>query len=256
MDYFKTFWAALCLAFSSVCFSAEIAIIIDDIGNSESDQQALNLPPEVALSLLPFTPHAQQIGHHALQQQRDLLLHVPMEAHYKNHYLGPGALTAQMDEQALKQQLQQAIVSLPFIQGMNNHMGSKLTSMAEPMRWTMETLAQHELFFVDSRTTKHTVAEAKANAVGVPVLRRHVFLDNIRSSAAIAKQFEFALKLARSGRSVVIIGHPYPETLDYLEQRLSQPLAAVNLVPITSLVPMSEGALARQKALKSGALTQ
>ncbi|MCE0557348.1 MULTISPECIES: divergent polysaccharide deacetylase family protein [unclassified Motilimonas] len=233
------------LMLSIPCNAANLAIIIDDIGNSEHDFQALKLPSEVAFSLLPFTPQALTIGQQAWAQNRDMLLHIPMEAVANNQLLGPGALRADMSEQELKHKLEQAIIALPFIQGMNNHMGSKLTTMAEQMRWTMETLRHHELFFLDSRTSKNTLAESTAQSLGVPVLRRHVFLDNLRSRAAIEKQFNLALKLARSGRDVVIIGHPYPETLSFLQQRLSQPIAPVNLVNITELMPLAEAAIAK-----------
>ncbi|MFO6424230.1 divergent polysaccharide deacetylase family protein [Motilimonas sp. KMU-193] len=232
---------------SPLAQSANIAIIIDDIGNSELDYQALELPSQVALSLLPFTPQALSIGQQAWAQERDLLLHIPMEAVGKNNYLGPGALRADMDEVELKTQLERAIISLPFVQGINNHMGSKLTTMADPMRWTMETVRRHELFFLDSRTSKNTVAERTAQALGVPVLRRHVFLDNLRSRSAIERQFNLALKLAQSGRDVVIIGHPYPETLAFLQQRLNQPLGAVSLVSLSQLMPLTEQAIAQNR---------
>lgn len=238
--------ALLCL-FSSLAQGANIAIIIDDIGNSEHDYQALKLPSQVALSLLPFTPQALTIGQQGWAQDRDLLLHVPMEAMGKNHYLGPGALRADMNEAELKSQLERAIISLPFVQGINNHMGSKLTTMVEPMRWTMETVRRHELFFLDSRTSKNTVAERTAQALGVPVLRRHVFLDNLRNRNAIERQFNLAIKLAKGGRDVVIIGHPYPETLTFLLQRLSQPLDGVTLVNLSQLMPLPEQAIAQHQ---------
>jgi len=232
----------LCIAFYLFlppAHAANIAIVLDDIGNSEHDYQALELPSEVAFSLLPFTPESMRIGQQAWAQNRDLLLHVPMEAMAKNAFLGPGALRVDMDEQQIKQQLTQAILALPFIQGINNHMGSKLTTMADPMRWTMEVLYQHELFFLDSRTSKDTVAESTALSLGVPVLRRHVFLDNLRSHAAIEKQFNIALKLAKGGRDVVIIGHPYPETVAFLKVRLSQSIAPVTLINISELMPVA-----------------
>ncbi|MCE2573522.1 divergent polysaccharide deacetylase family protein [Motilimonas eburnea] len=242
----RAFVALLCFL-SSISFAANIAIVLDDIGNSTLDYQALKLPRQVAFSLLPFTPEALAIGQQAWAQERDLLLHIPMEAVGKNKYLGPGALRADMNETELKAQLTRAIISLPFVQGINNHMGSKLTTMADPMRWTIEIVRNNELFFLDSRTSKHTLAEQTAQVLGVPVLRRHVFLDNLRSQAAIERQFNHALTLARAGRDVIIIGHPYPETLSFLQHRLNQPLGAVNLVNISQLMPIAEPALAQQQ---------
>ena len=47
-----------------------------------------------------------------------------------------------------------------------------------------------------------------------------MFLDNERTTAAIDSAFHRALRLARKQGVALIIGHPYPQTLDYLEQRL------------------------------------
>src|SRR5690606_23401116 len=51
-------------------------------------------------------------------------------------------------------------------------------------------------------------------------LRRHVFLDNERTEAAIADQFEQLVNLARTRGLAVGIAHPYPETLTVLSQAL------------------------------------
>ncbi len=221
---------------SSFAQQGNLAIVIDDIGNNLADFQALELPVEVSFSVLPFTPQAYEISLQAYKQHRDVLLHVPMEAN-SGKRLGPGALTEDMTEQELKYKLEQSIESLPFVMGVNNHMGSRLTRLDAPMRWTMEVLQRHDLFFLDSRTTRHTIAEKTAEQFGIPTLRRHVFLDNLRTPAALEKQFNWALSLAQPGQSIVMIAHPYPETLAFLSERLKQPLPAARLVAISDILP-------------------
>ena len=87
--------------------------------------------------------------------------------------------------------------------------------------WLMRSLSRHgKLFFVDSRTTKETVALRMANEAGVPGVKRDVFLDHDPSPKAIEYQFDRLLRLARKNGYAVAIGHPYPATLAMLERRL------------------------------------
>ena len=51
----------------------------------------------------------------------------------------------------------------------------------------------------------------------LPSTRRDIFLDNQRDPSAIEKQFERLIKLAKKQHVAVAIGHPYPETLEFLE---------------------------------------
>ena len=61
---------------------------------------------------------------------------------------------------------------------------------------------------------------AEAQRIGLASLSRDIFLDDERTTEAITAQFEAAIKLAHKQGSVVMIGHPYPMTLDVLEREL------------------------------------
>ena len=117
-------------------------------------------------------------------------------------------------------------------------MGSLLTQKTEQMQWLMEELARHkDLFFVDSRTTPLTVAYRQAVHEGLHSLRRNIFLDNDTDIAAINRQFIKLLAIARLRGSAVAIGHPYPETLTYLENMLpALPLLGIRLLPASQLI--------------------
>jgi polysaccharide deacetylase 2 family uncharacterized protein YibQ len=91
------------------------------------------------------------------------------------------------------------------------------------------------MFFVDSFTTPQSVAMQIAAERGIAAARRHVFLDNDRSTEAIARAFADLAARARRDGLAVGIGHPYPETLAYLETKLAE-LEAEQIV----LIPVSE----------------
>jgi len=224
------------------CFAkqpTQLAIVLDDIGNSQHDLLALQLPPAITFSVLPYTPYAKSIAKFAISQERELLLHVPMQAKAYNEKLGKGALMLNMQEFAFKAELNKAVQYLPDATGINNHMGSRLTEHVKQMQWTMEVLNKQGLYFLDSRTTAQTIAESTANISGTPALRRHVFLDNIKTMAAMDKQLQRAIELGKKQFSVVIIAHPYPETIHFLSQTFKQKRSDVELVSLRELLPQS-----------------
>ncbi|WP_084546008.1 divergent polysaccharide deacetylase family protein [Marinomonas profundimaris] len=197
-----------------------IAILIDDLGyNRQGMTSSLALPSEVALAILPETPFARATALTAKEQKRITLLHAPME-NQRELKLGPGGLYAKMTEQELKATLNKDLDGLPGIQGVNNHMGSLLTTKEDSMKWVMETLKGRSLFFIDSLTSPKSVARKTAQEYGLKTVSRDVFLDNIRTEQAIDKQFSRLIKLAKRHGSALAIGHPYPETMAYLKKRL------------------------------------
>lgn len=228
---------------------AELAIVLDDMGYKRNDLQALSLPKEITFSILPFTPQGKLIAKKARQQGRELLLHVPMQAKSHNEKLGQGALLSNMPEKEFKAVLQRALHYLPYAQGINNHMGSTLTEQIKPMRWTMEVLQAQGLYFLDSRTTTETIAESTAKILGIPTLRRHVFLDNIKTEQAMSKQLQHAMRLSRENKAVVIIAHPYPETLHFMQQKFNKPTADFRLITLNQLFPETQRlAMAKKKS--------
>ncbi|MEO9275089.1 divergent polysaccharide deacetylase family protein [Marinomonas sp. 5E14-1] len=216
---------------------AVIAILIDDLGyNRQGMETSLALPKEVALAILPETPYAQKTAITSQEQQRITLLHAPME-NQRELALGPGGLYAKMTKEELKTTLKQNLDGLPGVQGVNNHMGSLLTTKADSMTWVMEVLQGRSLFFIDSLTSSKSVAEKIAKEHGLKTVTRDVFLDNIRTEQAIDKQFSRLIKLARRHGSALAIGHPYPETTSYLKKRLeSLEQDGVVLVPLSRIL--------------------
>lgn len=231
------------LPFKSV-YAADIALIIDDIGYKSDDINAFTLPSEVTFSILPHTPYSLSFSQLAEQQQREVMMHVPMEA-LSGKTLGPGALTSNMLPNAIKASLAAAHKSVPNAIAINNHMGSKLTQLTLPMTATMEYLHEKGLYFVDSRTTRYSRAESIADKLGVPNLHRHVFLDHIPEPKHIAMQFKRLRRVANKYGQAVGIAHPHPQTLSYLKLHLpALAKQGIRLVPLSDLMLGKHGQLA------------
>ncbi len=237
MPYLLYLLTLIFLTFSNItqAESLRVAIIIDDIGYRVTDKQALTLPGNVTYSILPHTPFGKRLAIAANHQNKDVLLHIPMEAE-NGKRLGPGGLTSNMNEQDIKASLALSLDEIPFAIGINNHMGSYLTKQYQPMAWTMQFLKEHQLFFLDSKTSDHSLAEQAALDIGVPVRNRHIFLDNQLTDEYIYQQFLQLIDQAIHHKNAIGIAHPHPETIATLT-RLIPTLKKYNieLVPLSAL---------------------
>ncbi|HHM04254.1 MAG TPA: divergent polysaccharide deacetylase family protein [Gammaproteobacteria bacterium] len=224
-----------------------IAIIIDDLGDSLTQgRRAIALPGPVAYAVLPRTPHARHLAQLAHSRNKEVMLHLPMEA-TSERPLGAGGITLNMNQTELVKTLEQDLADVPHVVGINNHMGSLVTRHPGHMLWLMREINRlGNLFFIDSRTTRATVAEQVADEVGVPNLRRDVFLDADPDPAAIASEFMRLVRLAHRRGMALGIGHPYPTTLAFLQRQLPYLDAyGVRMVPVSTLVKRSNPAPTR-----------
>ncbi len=199
----------------------KLIIIIDDLGdNYHLGKRVLELPVALNLAFLPNTPFASQLAEKAHTMGHDIMLHLPMEATTRPDLLGKGALVTRHNAEQAKAIFAQNLEQIPHVQGFNNHMGSRLTGSESHMAWVMEFASQKQLYFVDSRTAANSVAFRFAQQAGIPSLDRDIFLDPDKNPDTIARQWRRALELAEKTGQVVMIGHPYRETIRLLEKEL------------------------------------
>jgi len=196
----------------------------------------LSLPGHLTAAILPHTPHAKLISEIATEQGHDIIMHLPMEAFTRPDLLGPGALMADMDQTALVDQFERSIASIPNVIGFNNHMGSLLTEDTERMRWLMDEAKNKSFFFLDSKTSQASIAENIASQMGVPSIGRDIFLDHKGLHSSIADQFVRLKNIARKNGQVVVICHPYPETLAFLSDNIDQLAEEFELVGLSALL--------------------
>ncbi len=213
------------LALTSPVLYAEatISIIIDDMGYRLAlGRRAVNLPGVMTYAFLPHAPHSKFLAKKVHAQHKQVMLHQPMTAE-SHRNMGPGGLDMGMNAAQLASVLAGNLASVPYVEGVNNHMGSLLTQQKSIMDLFMQTLARRgQLFFIDSRTTSASVALMEARENGIASASRDVFLDDDRSPLMINRQLDILVRKARRRGYALAIGHPYPETVDVLEARLPQ----------------------------------
>jgi polysaccharide deacetylase 2 family uncharacterized protein YibQ len=199
-----------------------LAIVIDDLGSDRAQADTLfRLSYPLTISILPHHSNSSEIAEEAHRRGYEVMLHLPMASYAgdkdESIELHPG-----MDASSVGNAFVAMLDTVPYASGVNNHEGSLGTSNQRLMDELMPLLRQHQLFFIDSRTTAATVAETTAHAAGVPAASRNVFLDDDQSAAAIRKQFALAIRDAREKGSALAIGHPHPETLQVLAEMLPE----------------------------------
>jgi polysaccharide deacetylase 2 family uncharacterized protein YibQ len=243
--YFLLIWAIVSV--QSIAQTSQVAIVIDDMGYRYTDKQALTLPGAITYAVLPHTTYGKKLALKANSTNHDVLIHVPMESENRKK-LGPGALTSNMDEQAFKLSLTKSFAEIPFAIGINNHMGSYLTQLYQPMAWTMTFLKQNNLLFLDSKTSPHSKAQQAAIDYGVPVKARHIFLDNELTDQYISQQFKQLINFAQKHQTAIAIAHPHPETVATLNKLIPTLKShGIELVPLSHLYQTSSSTIIKPR---------
>ncbi len=215
----------------------KVALVIDDLGYAPPELVrrlcALRIPFSAAvLPYLEFSRESAALVHEAGQE---VLLHLPMEGG-PDADPGPDALKLSQDEATVRALVRKALLEVPYRRGVNNHMGSRFTTDPQRMDWVLDELKREKLFFLDSRTTKDTVAWERARRMGVRSAQRQVFLDDDKAEAELRRQWERALALARQEGQAIVIGHIYPETMEVLERWIPEVRGQVRFVRVSELV--------------------
>lgn len=156
-----------------------LALVIDDMGYKKSiGSQLLDLDMPISFAFLPFGPHTDILVKKARQKNKDILLHMPMEAMDSKWDPGPGALFTSMTRQEIKKRTEEALQSMHPVIGVNNHMGSRFTANRAGMEPCLAFIEEKNLFFLDSLTSSQSVGYSLAREMGLRTAKRDLFIDN------------------------------------------------------------------------------
>lgn len=228
------------VGYMSLCHSAQLALVIDDFGYREhNEEQIISLSPNITVAVLPNSPNAKKMALLAHKKGNDVIIHLPMAPMGKQP-LERDTLIPSMSEDEIHRIVSEAVEKVPYAIGINNHMGSLMTSDLIGMRKVMKSLSHYSLFFLDSKTIAKSQAIVAAKEYRVATVVRDVFLDDSQDEKSIALQFDLAIKQARKNGSAVAIGHPYPSTVKVLKDKLSHLPDDIQLIKVSTLVKQPE----------------
>ena len=217
-----------------------VAIIIDDMGSSKRRaRELINLEAPITLSFFPLSRNSRKLAQEASEKGKEVILHMPMEPHgFPEINPGKGALLMSMAEGELHRQIHENLEAIPFIKGVNNHMGSRFMEDDQRVSILIKELKERNLFFLDSRTTPKTVGYRIAKKMGIKTGQRDVFLDNNSYDEAEIKKNILALaKIAKTEGKAIGIGHPHPATIKSLREMIPKlKKRGVEIVPLSQIM--------------------
>ncbi len=199
-----------------------VAIIIDDLGyNLEMINSLVEINKPLTLSIIPHLRHSLQTAKIAHNKGYEVMLHLPMEPeNYPQKNPGVGALLIKMTPDEIYRTVLRDISSIPYIKGVNNHMGSRATQDYNMMQEVLRVIKEQNLYFVDSQTSEHTVAYQVAKKMGIPSAIRTLFIDEIQDMAYTEREIKSLYEYANKNGYAIGIGHAYPTTIQTLKKVL------------------------------------
>lgn len=216
--------------------AGKLALVIDDFGyRPAQENKVLQLPPQISVAVLPDATHAREMAEKAHQRGHEVLIHLPM-APLSKQPLEKNTLRPDMSSEEIARIIHDAVTKVPYAVGLNNHMGSAMTSSLPGMQKVMQVLNHYNFYFLDSMTIASSQSTRAAEGTSVKVVKRRVFLDDTQNEADIRKQFLRAVHLAQRDGSAIAIGHPHPTTVKVLQQMLPTLPADITLVRPSQLL--------------------
>ncbi|MFH1158929.1 MAG: divergent polysaccharide deacetylase family protein [Pseudomonadota bacterium] len=216
-----------------------IAVVVDDMGvdRRQSERAVRTLNPSVTLSYLPYSPHVQEQADAAMALGHEIILHLPLEPDRGTVNPGPNHLSIGMTKEQMQKHLLANLDGFRGYVGVNNHMGSRFSRDRPGVGIVMEEIRKRGVFFLDSRTTRHTILRKAAQEHGISATYRDVFLDHVEKPEFVAAALDKVENIARLKGSAVAIGHPKDMTLEALEAWLPEvETRGFQLVPLSEVL--------------------
>jgi len=223
----------------------KVVIIVDDIGMSKSSvDKLLKIPAPLTIAVLPNLPYSEYAAREANKKGREVMLHLPMEPKESSGYTavdaGEDALIVGLPKSEIQRRIDRNLSSVPYIQGVNNHMGSKFMESGELLELVMKEIKANDLFFVDSMTSAASMGSEVARKFGVRSAERDVFLDDAsKGSSYVKSQLRYLVRVSQNKGYAIGICHPYPDTVKALSEMIPHMQEEVEIASVSTLLDHS-----------------
>jgi len=202
--------------------SGLIAIIIDDFGYfwDERVNELMKMEIPMAFAVIPGHEHSERIALESLNNQKELILHLPMEPIKQQGRAENFLLKGKMTENEMRNIIEAALNGVPGASGINNHQGSKMTGDLRGIKRFLAVIRPLNLYFIDSVTHASSVAYTEALQMGIPASRRTIFLDDSEDNKTIEYRLDELKKRARDEGRAIGIGHVNAKMISALKKEI------------------------------------
>ena len=197
-----------------------IGLIIDDFGyrNDHVSNGFLNLSGKLTYAIIPGHEYSQMFSKKAYDAGYEIIVHMPMENIGKTYGEEEYVLMSYFQDDEIKDRISSAFDQLPESIGLNNHQGSRGTADSRVMTLLAGVIKEKKKFFIDSRTTRNSLAETTMRKYNVATNKRDIFLDNELDEEKINAQLLKLAELSEEKGIAIGIGHVKPQTLSVLKR--------------------------------------
>lgn len=223
--------------------SALLAIVVDDFGGWDRSgvDELLQSNCPITCAILPFVDNSQTDYARAVENGKEVILHMPMQAHVNlpQSWYGPVYIENNDSGETAISKIEKCLQTMPKAKGFNVHIGSGAIKNLELMQALYEYSEKNNLPFLDSRTNLgDTCEQACANAHSI-YLGRDVFLEPNKNKAyqSVLARLDEAANIAKDKGYAIAIGHVGPEGGVFTAQAIRDFCKKDNGVKI---VPLSE----------------
>lgn len=217
---------------------AKVAIVMDDFGYSKNNIETLfGINEPVTLSILPDLRYSREIASMARSRGCEAILHLPLEPHRKDVKEEADTIKGGMSDKEIVERLDKEMLSVPGLEGVSNHMGSKSTEDAALMSVILNHLKARGLYFFDSITSEKSVCEDIARSIGLRYAKRDIFLDNSTDISRIERQVSLLRKLALKRGRAIAVCHDRKNTVAVLAREMPEMAKeGIDFVPVSEMV--------------------
>ena len=218
----------------------QLAIVVDDFGmkNNKLFDAFCGLNDNITFAILPDQKYSKQVMNKAAETGHETMIHIPMEPiSYPKNNPGANAIYVQLSENEIKRRMRSYIKQFPLCIGANNHMGSFATTDESVMKIVLQVLKDHNLYFIDSRTSQSSIAYDVAKRMLIPTFENQFFLDTPSiTNQTVAKKLKQLKYLAKSKDKILVITHCTTQKRYELLKEFIDEVEKLNF----ELVPVSE----------------
>lgn len=190
-----------------------LAIVIDDFGSYERGgvDELLSSNVDITCAIMPFVDYSQEDYSRAIGSGKEVILHMPMQAHVNlpESWYGPIYIGNYESAQSAINKLEKCLKEFPNCKGFNIHIGSGASRNKELMGAMYDYANKHNMFFLDSRTILDDKCEEACQSTNSIYLGRDVFLEpeKNRSYAGVTSRLKEAAAIAKEKGFAIVIGH-------------------------------------------------
>ncbi len=190
-----------------------LAIVIDDFGSYERGgvDELLNSNFNITCAIMPFVDYSKEDYDRAIGSNKEVILHMPMQAHVNlpESWYGPVYIGSYENPSTAVEKLQKCFDEFPNAKGFNIHIGSGASRNQKLMEAMYNYANKHNMFFLDSRTILDDKCEEACTSTKSIYLGRDVFLEpeKNRSYQGVTNRLNEAAAIAKEKGYAIAIGH-------------------------------------------------